>query len=138
MALDDGRVVPNFVGQALRHEPLTVYGDGKQTRSFTFVDDLVEGIYRLLMSSEHEPVNLGNPNTELTMIELATLINTLADNPAGIVFKDLRSADDPQLRRPDITKARALLGWEPQVSAEDGLGRTIRWFEAKLKGGRAH
>src|SRR5436305_11772218 len=93
MALDDGRVVPNFVGQALRHEPLTVYGDGKQTRSFTYVEDLVEGIYRLLMSNEHEPVNLGNPDTELTMIALATMINTLADNPAAIILKDSRSAD---------------------------------------------
>src|SRR5207249_12006890 len=90
MALDDGRVVPNFVGQALRQEPLTVYGDGKQTRSFTYVADLVEGIYRLLLSNEHEPVNLGNPDTELTMIALATIINRLADNPAGIVFKDAR------------------------------------------------
>jgi dTDP-glucose 4,6-dehydratase len=137
MALDDGRVVPNFVGQALRQEPLTVYGDGKQTRSFTYVADLVEGIYRLLVSNEHEPVNLGNPDTELTMIALATIINRLADNPAGIVFKDSRSADDPQVRRPDITKARTILAWEPKVSAEDGLGRTLKWFAAKLKGERA-
>jgi dTDP-glucose 4,6-dehydratase len=138
MALDDGRVVPNFVGQALRHEPLTVYGDGKQTRSFTYVEDLVEGIYRLLMSNEHDPVNLGNPDTELTMLALATMINTLADNPAGIVFKDLRSADDPQVRRPDIAKARRILSWEPRFSAEDGMARTIQWFEEKLSGERAH
>ena len=133
MALSDGRVIPNFVGQALRREPLTVYGDGKQTRSFTYVDDLVEGIYRLLMSDEHEPVNLGNPNTELNMIQLAELINRLADNPAGIVFKDLRSADDPQVRRPDIGKAKRVLGWEPKVLAEDGLRKTLEWFKRKMK-----
>ncbi len=133
MALNDGRVIPNFVGQALRREPLTVYGDGKQTRSFTYVDDLVEGIYRLLMSNEHEPTNIGNPNTEQTMIEVAQLINRLSGNPAGLVFKDQRSTDDPQVRRPDITKARAVLGWEPRVSAEEGMQRTIDWFKAKMK-----
>ncbi|MBI5878948.1 MAG: SDR family oxidoreductase [Chloroflexi bacterium] len=132
MALSDGRVIPNFVGQALRHEPLTVYGDGKQTRSFTYVDDLVEGIYRLLMSNEHEPTNIGNPNTELSMIEAAQLINRLSGNPAGIVFKDMRSTDDPQVRRPDITKARQVLNWEPGVSAEEGLGRTIEWFRKRM------
>jgi dTDP-glucose 4,6-dehydratase len=132
MALDDGRVVPNFVGQAIRHEPLTVYGDGQQTRSFTYVDDLVEGIYRLLLSNEHEPTNLGNPNTELNMVQLAHLINTLADNPAGIVFKDSRSADDPQVRRPDISKAQRILGWEPKVPAEEGMHRTIEWFKKKM------
>jgi dTDP-glucose 4,6-dehydratase len=133
MALNDGRVIPNFIGQALRREPLTVYGDGKQTRSFTYVDDLVEGIYRLLMSNEHEPTNIGNPNTEQTMIDVAQLINRLSGNPAGIVFKDQRSADDPQVRRPDIAKARAVLGWEPRVSAEEGMQRTIDWFKAKMK-----
>jgi dTDP-glucose 4,6-dehydratase len=132
MALDDGRVVPNFVGQALRHQPLTVYGDGMQTRSFTYVADLVEGIYRLLMSNETDPVNIGNPNTELTMIDLANLINELASNPAGIVFKDMRSADDPQVRRPDITKARQLLAWEPQVPADEGMSRTLAWFKQRL------
>ena len=133
MALDDGRVVPNFVGQALHHKPLTVYGNGQQTRSFTYVDDLVAGIYALLMSDEHEPVNLGNSDTELTMIELAELINKLAGNPAGIVYQDLRSADDPQVRRPDITKARRILKWEARVSAEEGMRRTIEWFTQKMK-----
>jgi dTDP-glucose 4,6-dehydratase len=133
MALDDGRVVPNFVGQALRHKPLTVYGNGQQTRSFTYVDDLVAGIYALLMSDEHEPVNLGNPDTELNMIQLAELINKLAGNPAGIVYQDLRSADDPQVRRPDITKARSILKWEALVSAEEGMRRTIEWFTQRMK-----
>jgi dTDP-glucose 4,6-dehydratase len=136
MALDDGRVVPNFVGQALRHKPLTVYGNGQQTRSFTYVDDLVAGIYQLLMSEEHEPVNLGNPDTELNMIQLAELINKLAGNPAGIVYQDLRSADDPQVRRPDITKARRILAWEPRVSAEEGMRRTIEWFTQKMNPGQ--
>ena len=133
MALDDGRVVPNFVGQALRHKPLTVYGNGQQTRSFTYVDDLVAGIYTLLMSDEHEPVNLGNPDTELTMIQLAELINKLSGNTAGIVYQDLRSADDPQVRRPDITKAQRILKWEARVSAEEGMRRTIEWFTRKMK-----
>ena len=133
MALDDGRVVPNFVGQALRQKPLTVYGNGQQTRSFTYVDDLVAGIYALLMSDEHDPVNLGNPDTELTMIQLAELINKLAGNPAGIVYQDLRSADDPQVRRPDITKARRVLNWEARVSAEEGMRRTIEWFTQRMK-----
>ena len=132
MALDDGRVVPNFVGQALRHKALTVYGDGQQTRSFTYVDDLVAGINALLMSDEHEPVNLGNPDTELTMLQLAELINTLSRNPAGIVYQDMRSADDPQVRRPDITKARKILKWEAQVSAEEGMRRTIEWFKQRM------
>jgi dTDP-glucose 4,6-dehydratase len=136
MALNDGRVVPNFVGQALRHKPLTVYGNGQQTRSFTYVDDLVAGIYQLLMSEEHEPVNLGNPDTELNMIQLAELINKLSGNPAGIVYQDLRSADDPQVRRPDITKARRILAWEPRVSAEEGIRRTIEWFTQKMNPGK--
>ncbi len=131
MALDDGRVVPNFVGQAIRHEPLTVYGDGQQTRSFTYVDDLVEGIHRLLMSDEHEPTNIGNP-VEMTILQFAHLVNALTDNPAGIVFKDARSEDDPQVRRPDISKAQRLLGWAPQVPVEEGLQRTIAWFQQKM------
>ncbi len=130
-ALDDGRVVPNFVGQALRHEPLTVYGDGRQTRSFTYVDDLIEGIYRLLMSDEHEPTNIGNPE-ELSILQFAHLVNALTDNPAGIIFKDARSADDPQVRKPDINKARRVLGWEPTVPVEEGLRRTIEWFQKRM------
>src|SRR5574338_63326 len=120
MRLDDGRVVPNFIQQALRGEPLTIYGDGMQTRSFCYVDDLVEGIYRLLLSDEHLPVNIGNPS-EITILEFAEVINKIVGNPAGIAFKPaLRLGDDPQRRRPDITRARQILGWEPKVSLEEG------------------
>lgn len=130
-ALDDGRVVPNFVGQALRGEPLTVHGDGSQTRSFCYVSDLVEGIARLLMSNEELPVNVGNPN-ELTIKTFAERINTLTDNKAGIIFTN-RPVDDPSRRNPDITKARTLLGWEPQVLLDDGLRETIAYFRARMK-----
>lgn len=129
-ALDDGRVVPNFVGQALRGEPLTVHGDGSQTRSFCYVSDLVEGIARLLMSNEELPVNIGNPN-ELTIKTFAERINTLTDNKAGIIFTN-RPVDDPSRRNPDITKARTLLGWEPQVALDDGLRETIAYFRARM------
>jgi dTDP-glucose 4,6-dehydratase len=115
-------------GQALRRAPLTVYGDGRQTRSFCYVDDLVDGILRLLNSGEHDPTNIGNPN-EISILQFAEFINRLTDNPAGIKFvKEGRTVDDPQQRRPDITKARVLLGWEPKVTLEDGLGRTIEYF----------
>ena len=133
MRLADGRVVPNFIQQALRREPLTVYGDGQQTRSFQYVDDLVEGLVRLLMSDEVEPVNIGNPG-EFTIKEFAELVNQLIRNSAGIVVKpDLRIADDPQTRKPDITKAQTLLGWEPQVVLEDGIRRTIPYFRQQLE-----
>jgi dTDP-glucose 4,6-dehydratase len=132
MRQDDGRVVPNFIQQALRGEPLTVYGDGSQTRSFCYVDDLIEGLYRLLLSDEHMPVNIGNP-TEMTILEFAEMINRLVGNPAGIEWKlDKRLGDDPQRRRPDITRAKEILGWEPQVSVEDGIRRTIPYFKNKL------
>jgi dTDP-glucose 4,6-dehydratase len=132
MRIDDGRAVPNFIQQALRGEPLTVYGDGFQTRSFCYVDDLIEGIYRLLLSDEHMPVNVGNPR-ETTILEFAELINRLVGNPAGIVFKPaLRLGDDPQRRQPDITRARQILGWEPVVPLEEGLMRTIPYFRQKL------
>ena len=132
MRIDDGRAVPNFIQQALRGEPLTVYGDGSQTRSFCYVDDLIEGIYRLLLSDEHMPVNVGNPR-ETTILEFAELINRLVGNPAGIVFKPaLRLGDDPQRRQPDITRARQILGWEPVVPLEEGLMRTIPYFRQKL------
>ncbi|NPV67200.1 MAG: SDR family oxidoreductase [Anaerolineae bacterium] len=128
MRLDDGRVVPNFIGQALRGEQLTVYGDGTQTRSFCYVSDLIEGIYRLLMTDFHDPVNLGNP-TEMNIIEFARLVNQLTQNPAGITFQEqARIAGDPQQRQPDITRARQLLGWEPRVSLPEGLEMTIRYF----------
>ncbi len=133
MRLDDGRVVPNFIGQALRGQPLTVYGDGSQTRSFCYVDDLVEGIVRLLRSDEVEPVNLGNPQ-EMSILDFARLINRMTGNEAGIVFKPLPK-DDPRVRRPDITKARRVLGWEPQISLEEGLARTIEYFRAKVSAG---
>lgn len=132
MRLDDGRVVPNFIGQALRGEPLTVYGDGSQTRSFCYVSDLVEGIYRLLMSDFVEPVNIGNPS-EMTIRQLAELINEMTGNPAGIVLKpEHRIKGDPQTRQPDITRARTVLGWVPQVDLHDGLRETIAYFRNRL------
>lgn len=132
MRLDDGRVVPNFIQQALRGEPLTVYGDGLQTRSFCFVEDLVEGIYRLLLSDEHNPVKIGNP-TETTILEFAETINRLTGNQAGVVIKPAsRLGDDPQRRQPDITRARTILKWEPKVPLEQGIARTIPYFEEKV------
>ncbi|MBN1429826.1 MAG: SDR family oxidoreductase [Anaerolineae bacterium] len=128
MRLDDGRVVPNFVGQALRGEPLTVYGDGSQTRSFCYVADQVDGLYRLLMSDESTPVNIGNPH-EMTILEFANLINELTGNPGGVIFEDKRIEGDPQTRRPDIGKARRILGWEPRVDIREGLTRTIEYFK---------
>ena len=132
MRLDDGRVVPNFIQQALRGEPLTVYGAGDQTRSFCFVSDLIEGLYRLLLSDEHDPVNIGNPY-EITIREFAETINRMVGNPAGIVQKEaLRLGDDPQRRRPDITRARTILKWEPKIPLEEGLGLTIPFFKEKM------
>jgi dTDP-glucose 4,6-dehydratase len=127
MALHDGRVVPAFLDQALRGEPLTVYGDGKQTRSFCYVDDLVDGLYRLMHSEERYPVNLGNP-TELTIAEFAERIRQLTGATAPIEFRPLPE-DDPKKRRPDIGKAKRLLGWEPRVPLEAGLRETIAYFQ---------
>jgi dTDP-glucose 4,6-dehydratase len=132
MRLEDGRVVPNFIAQALRHEPLTVYGDGSQTRSFCYVSDLIDGIYRLLLSKEVEPVNLGNPE-EMSILEFASVVNEITANSAGVVHEPLPE-DDPQVRKPDISRAREVLGWEPEVSLEDGLRRTISWFHERLGG----
>ena len=132
MALDDGRVVPNFVGQARRGQPLTVYGDGAQTRSFCYVDDLVEGILALLESNEHMPVNIGNPH-EVTIREFAELINNATRNAAGIVYEDRRTQGDPQQRQPDLTRARTLLHWEPRVDLAEGLRRTIAAFRVRLQ-----
>jgi len=133
MHVDDGRVVPNFLQQALHGEPLTVYGDGSQTRSFCYVDDLIEGIVKLLYSDVHEPVNIGNP-VETTILEFAHTINQLVGNDAGVVFKPgQRGEGDPQRRRPDISRARKLLGWEPRVSLEDGLKRTIPYFRQAME-----
>jgi dTDP-glucose 4,6-dehydratase len=129
MRLNDGRVVPNFVAQALKGQPLTVYGDGLQTRSFCYVSDLVEGLYRLLLSDEHLPTNIGNPR-EMTILEFARIINAITQNPGGIVFEEKRIQGDPQTRRPDISKARRILNnWEPQVEIEDGLRRTVTYFK---------
>lgn len=128
MRLDDGRVVPNFVGQALRGEPLTVYGDGSQTRSFQYYSDLVEGVYRLLNSDFVEPVNIGTQQ-ELSIFDFARLVNELTGNQGGIIFqKSERIPDDPQTRRPDSTRARAVLGWEPKVDLREGLEQTIAYF----------
>jgi dTDP-glucose 4,6-dehydratase len=132
MHLDDGRVVPNFLQQALTGQPLTIYGDGQQTRSFCYVDDLMDGILRLLLSDEHLPVNIGNP-VELTILEFAEKINQLVGNQAGIVYKLAdRQESDPQRRRPDITRARSILGWEPKINLEEGLKRTLPYFRQKL------
>jgi dTDP-glucose 4,6-dehydratase len=134
MSLEDGRVVPNLIQQALRGESLTIYGDGNQTRSFCYVDDLVDGIYRLLLSEESLPVNLGNP-TETSILEFANIINQLTGNIAGInLLPDKRFGDDPQRRCPDITRARSLLGWKPKVDLLDGLTRTLSFFKEKLSG----
>ena len=132
MHLDDGRVVPNFLQQALNGQPLTVYGDGSQSRSFCYVDDLVEGIYRLLLSDEHQPVNIGN-TVETTMLEFAKTINELTGNKAGIIYKDdARGEGDPQRRQPDISRAKAILNWEPKISLEEGLMKTIPYFKEKM------
>ena len=129
---NDGRVISNFIVQALRNEPITIYGDGRQTRSFCYVSDLIEGIYRLLMSDEHMPVNIGNP-TENTIMELAEEINRITENPSGIIIKsDLRLGSDPQRRRPDITRAKNILGWEPKVSLEEGLRSTLPYFLERM------
>ena len=132
MHLDDGRVVPNFIQQALMNKPLTVYGDGTQTRSFCYVDDLIEGIVRLLYSSEHLPVNIGNPN-ETNILEFAQLINRIVGNRAGIKYEPTQRLEgDPQRRRPDIQRAKELLGWSAQVNLETGLEKTISYFKTKM------
>lgn len=131
MRLDDGRVIPNFIRQALQGEPLTIYGDGAQTRSFTYVDDEIDGFHRLLMSDELLPVNIGNTN-ETNMLALAEIVNKLTGNKAGVVFRPLPHKDDPKRRRPDITRARTVLGWEPTTSLEEGLTKTIDWFRGYI------
>jgi len=131
MRLDDGRALPNFMGQALRDEPITVYGDGSQTRSFCYVDDLVEGIVRLLNSDYHEPVNLGNPS-EITILDFAKEIQALAGSRCEIVFKPLPE-DDPRIRRPDISMAKNVLGWEPKIDRRDGLKRTLEYFRNAMR-----
>jgi dTDP-glucose 4,6-dehydratase len=130
MRMKDGRVVPNFITQALKGEPLTAYGQGNQTRSFCYVDDLVRGIQRLLEVDHHLPVNLGNPH-EMTVLEFAKKIIELTGSSSRIVFNPLPQ-DDPQVRQPDIAKARELLGWEPRVELEEGLKKTIQYFRERL------
>jgi dTDP-glucose 4,6-dehydratase len=130
MRINDGRVVPAFISQALKNEPLTVFGDGSQTRSFCYVSDLVEGIYRLLMSDEVNPTNIGNPS-EMTVLQFAQEIKRLTGATAPIEFRPLPE-DDPKIRRPDITKARTLLGWEPSVPLDEGLQRTIDYFRSVI------
>ncbi|MCZ2127218.1 MAG: SDR family oxidoreductase [Anaerolineales bacterium] len=132
MDLEDGRALPNFLKQALLGQALTVYGTGSQTRSFCFVDDLINGIVKLLYSDEHLPVNIGNP-IEMTILEFAEAINKVVGNAAGIRFiEDARSARDPQRRQPDISRAREILNWQPQVNLEEGIRRTIPFFKQKL------
>jgi dTDP-glucose 4,6-dehydratase len=130
MRVNDGRAVPAFIGQALRHEDVTVFGSGQQTRSFCYIDDLVDGILRLMESDENEPVNLGNPH-ELTILGMAETIIRMTGSRSRIVFKEL-PVDDPRVRQPDITRARSRLGWEPRVSLEQGLTSTIAYFRQKL------
>lgn len=131
MRLEDGRAIPNFINQSLIGEPVTVYGDGSQTRSVCYVDDLIEGIYRLILSAETEPVNIGNPD-ELTMLDLAKEIVELTQSASKIVFKELPS-DDPKIRQPDITKAKEILNWQPKVDRKSGLKNTIDDFVKRLR-----
>jgi dTDP-glucose 4,6-dehydratase len=128
MKLDDGRVVPAFLDQALRGLPMTVFGNGSQTRSFCYVSDMVEGLYRLMLSDERYPVNLGNPR-EMTILEFAGEIRRLTGTASEMAFQPLPE-DDPRQRRPDITKARTLLGWEPRVGLEEGLSETVKYFRS--------
>jgi len=130
MRIDDGRALPTFMSQALNGEPLTVYGDGSQTRSFCYVDDLVDGIFRLLMSDESRPVNIGNPD-EITIKEFAEEIIELTNSDSPLTFEPLPK-DDPQVRQPDITRAREVLGWSPAVDRKDGLNRTLDYFREEM------
>ena len=131
MRLEDGRVLPNFLCQALRGEPLTIYGDGSQTRSFCYVDDLVDGVSRLIQVEESYPVNIGNPD-EMTIRQFAERILAATGSKSALVAKPL-PADDPKMRRPDITRAKSLLGWSPKIGLDEGLEKTVRDFRARLK-----
>ena len=135
MRLNDGRALPNFLYQALTGQPITVYGDGSQTRSFCYVSDLVEGIWRLMQSDEHTPVNIGNPQ-EMTILEFAERIRHLTEAQVPVVFEPL-PADDPRQRNPDISKAQRILGWEPKVTLEEGLQRTLEYFRSQVESGAA-
>jgi dTDP-glucose 4,6-dehydratase len=131
MRLNDGRAIPAFMSQALTGRPITVFGDGAQTRSFQYISDLVEGLWRLMQTLVNEPVNIGNPQ-EMTLLELAKRIVRLTGSRSEIVFRPL-PVDDPKVRQPDIARARALLGWEPRVDTDEGLRRTVDWFREKLR-----
>lgn len=131
MRPNDGRAIPAFVPQALRNEPITVFGDGSQTRSFCYVDDLVDGLYRLMFSDHHDPVNIGNPR-ELTIRQLAETIVRMTASKSEISYKPL-PVDDPKVRQPDISKAIDILGWQPQVKLDEGLGKTIAWFKTQVE-----
>jgi dTDP-glucose 4,6-dehydratase len=134
MRMDDGRVVPNFICQALKNQSLTVYDDGSHTRSFCYVSDLVEGVVRLLQSDEHRPVNMGNPQ-EMTVLAFAEKVLEIVASESEITFirpKDERTADDPKIRQPDIARAIEVLGWEPTVPLKEGLARTADYFRSKL------
>ena len=135
MRLKDGRAIPAFMTQALTNAPLTVFGDGSQTRSFQYISDLVDGVWRLMHSTTNDPVNIGNPQ-EMTLLELAKRIIRLAGSRSEIVFRPLPE-DDPKVRQPDISRARAVLGWEPRVDTDEGLRRTFEWFREKLRGSGA-
>ena len=130
MRIEDGRAIPNFISQALKNEPLTAFGDGSQTRSFCYVSDLVSGIIKLLLSKDHGPINLGNPN-EMTILELAKAVIKLTGSKSQIGFKSLPQ-DDPKVRQPDITRARTVLGWEPKVDLQTGLKKTIAYFKSTI------
>ncbi len=130
MRLNDGRALPTFFRQAMKNEPITVFGDGSQTRSFTYVDDLVEGVYRLAMSDESEPVNIGNPE-EITILEFAKEIIEITESESEIAFKELPE-DDPQIRRPDVSRAKRVLNWEPTVSRREGLLKTMEYFKEQV------
>jgi dTDP-glucose 4,6-dehydratase len=132
MRINDGRVVPAFISQALRGEPLTVFGDGHQTRSFCYVSDLIDGIFKLSVSEQSGPINVGNP-TERTMLEFASEILKATGSDSPVIHIPLPTADDPKQRRPDISKARTLLGWEPRVPLEEGLKNTIAYFKTKIQ-----
>jgi dTDP-glucose 4,6-dehydratase len=129
MRIDDGRAIPSFIDQALNNQDITIFGDGKQTRSICYVDDLVRGIYALMQCDYHEPVNIGNP-IEMSVLELADKIIRISESKSELKFLPAMK-DDPKVRQPDITKAKALLGWEPEVDPDVGLRRTIDWFRAE-------
>ncbi len=133
MRPDDGRAIPNFINQALKGDDITIHGDGSQTRSLCYVDDEVEGVYRLLMSNETEPVNIGNPDTEVTILKLAETIVRIAGSKSRLTFIENPHSDDPKRRCPDIARARKLLGWEPRVSLQEGLRHTVDYFSKLMR-----